>query len=259
MWKRSKGACVASEPFRVPALGYHTVNTDLFFSGWEIESNLGLGETSELKKPEQSFRLNIVDDSDDFLPPPPLVDDENGTSLDATAITKRPGSGRPPSSQLSPSSSSSSSLPPNEPAKEEEGEDEIEDEALQRDRKRRKLNSAQDERLRLIEAREKEELERERENEDDGDGNGLDVLEIRPCDEEVSRGMSLTSPLTWMMWYEAQLVQLVVMLMLISGNCDLPFFETIPPSPSTADQPQLPLSPFSSPHLSNLLSPQLKH
>ena len=109
----------------------------------------------------------------------------------------------------------------------------------------------------MIEAREKEELERE--EEDDGDGNGLDVLEIRPCDEEVSRGMSLTSPLTWMMWYEAQLVQLVVMLMLISGNCDLPFFETIPPSPSTADQPQLPLSPFSSPHLSNLLSPQLKH
>lgn len=173
------------------------------------QSNLGFGETPELKNPNDTFfRLNIVDDSNDFLPPPPppppLVD-ENGTSLDVTSITKRLGSGRPSSSRLSPSSSSSSPTPTNA---QEEGEDEIEDEALQRDRKRRKLNSAQDDRLRLIEAREKEELERERENEDDGDGNGLDVLEIRPCDEEVSRVMSRTGPLMWedVVLYEAELV-----------------------------------------------------
>jgi hypothetical protein len=71
----------------------------------------------------------------------------------------------------------------------------------------------------LIEAREKEQLERERENEDDGDG--LDVPEIRPCDEEVSRFVGRTSPLTWRSWYEAELV---LMQMLISETYDLPFF-----------------------------------
>jgi hypothetical protein len=222
----------------------------------------GLWWDPRAENPDRYFsRLNIVDDSDDFLPPPSLppslpeffeedpVTTTTTTTTNITTTIKRPRArpGRPSSSSPVPSSNPNS---PSLPSEEEE------DEALQRDRKRRKLNSAQDDRLRLIEAREKEELERE---DEERDGNGLDVLEIRPCDEEVSRGMSLTSPLTWMMWYEAQLVQLVVMLMLISGNCDLPFFETIPPSPSTADQPQLPLSPFSSPHLSNLLSPQLKH
>ena len=119
-----------------------------------------------------------MDDSDDLFPPPLPLDDDDDVALRTSSRTRQ---------RSAPSSSSSDPV--------QAAPDRSPDQAVQRETKKRRLNEAQEERLRLIELREREQ---------EATRVTIEVPELDPRDDKVGsldltterRGLIILPPCT---------------------------------------------------------------